>query len=233
MANPFPGMDPYMELDWKPVHTMLIAGIVDMIEPQLAADLAAKPEESILIDEHGETMYRRYPDVGVIEDPWIERHIEIVEAHSRRLITAIEILSPWNKLPGQGRDAFNRKRQQYQSAKVNIVEIDLIRAGNWVEMLRPWYVQPEHRTTYRASVKRANRLQIELYPIGLRQELPTIRIPLRESEPDATISLQPIVNQVHRRLRMEQTDYSQPCSPGLNADDAKWANEVLRAVGHI
>jgi hypothetical protein len=98
-------------------------------------------------------------------------------------------------------------------------------------MLHPYHVPPEHRTTYRASVKPANRLAIELYPIGLRQKLPTIRIPLRADEPAPTIDLQAAINQVHKRLRLDQINYSQPCSPPLNAADANWASQVLREAG--
>ena len=76
--------------------------------------------------------------VAVLDEPVIfemsseemrEPYIEIVETAGNRLITAIEVLSPDNKLPGEGRRQYLKKRKEIRANRANLVEIDLLRAG--------------------------------------------------------------------------------------------------------
>src|SRR5205085_10931213 len=57
------------------------------------------------------------------------KYLKILDAKSRRLITVVELLSPANKRPGPDRDDYLTKRIDYLTAGVNLVEIDLLRAG--------------------------------------------------------------------------------------------------------
>jgi len=52
-------------------------------------------------------------------------YLEIKEAGSKEVVTAIEILSPTNKRPGKGREKYDRKRQQIFNSRTHLVEIDL------------------------------------------------------------------------------------------------------------
>ena len=64
------------------------------------------------------------------DDPVSEGFIEIVEAGSRqKVITVIEILSETNKRPGKDRKKYLHKRKQLRRARINLVEIDLLRSG--------------------------------------------------------------------------------------------------------
>ena len=66
----------------------------------------------------------------------------------------------------------------------------------------------------------------------LRERLNAIRIPLRETDADVALDLQALVDQAYRRGRYDQElDYRQPPHPPLNADDAVWADELLRSRG--
>jgi hypothetical protein len=251
-------MDPYLERRWRSVHTMLIAYAVDAIQPQLAGDLVARPEESVLIDSWYAPTARRTPDVAVIErpattagaagvmssqavcepvvldlidEPSVERHIEIREVDGDRVVTVIEFLSPWNKADRAGRDEYMRKRQQYFASDTNLVEVDLVRAGDWVPMVAPHRVPEEHQTTYRVSVKRAGDRKLELYPIALTQRLPAVHVPLRQDESDAKLDVQQLVDQVYQNGRYDRTDYSKPCDPPLDLAEERWAAEVLRSAG--
>ena len=58
-----------------------------------------------------------------------ERYLEIREAQTGQVVTAIEVLSPTNKRTGEGREKYLRKRQQVLASQTHLVEIDLIRAG--------------------------------------------------------------------------------------------------------
>lgn len=59
-----------------------------------------------------------------------QRFIEIVAITApERVITAIEILSPTNKTPGDGYAEYRRKQAEYIQSTTHLLEIDLLRAG--------------------------------------------------------------------------------------------------------
>jgi hypothetical protein len=251
-------MDPYLQSHRSGVHTRLIAYAADAIQPQLPADLVARVEENVRLDVDDELLALRNPDVYVVEsaaareaqpsaggsaaavnepillevdrDPIVERHIEIRETGGGgRVVTAIEFLSPWNKAAGTGRDDYLKKRDQYLQARTSLVEVDLVRGGTWYTMVPPHRVPRQHRTTYRVTVRRAAAAtRLELYPIPLGQQLPTIRVPLRPGEADVTVNLQDLIDQVYRNGGFDRTDYAKPCDPPFDPEEAAWAGELLR-----
>ena len=48
------------------------------------------------------------------------------------VITAIAFLSPWNKIGERGRSRYVAKQLTYLSARINLVEVDLVRQGSYV-----------------------------------------------------------------------------------------------------
>ena len=67
--NPFPGMNPWLESYWGDVHTSLTTYARDMIQKQLPADLLARVEEYLSVDEpnyNPKELHRRIaPDVYI------------------------------------------------------------------------------------------------------------------------------------------------------------------------
>lgn len=55
-----------------------------------------------------------------------------------RVITAIEVLSPSNKAPGEGQTLYRRKQGERAEGKVSLVEIDLLRGGERVLAIPSW-----------------------------------------------------------------------------------------------
>ncbi len=49
--NPFPGMDPWLELRWSDVHTRLLSNITEDLGKALPDGLIARAEEGILLSE--------------------------------------------------------------------------------------------------------------------------------------------------------------------------------------
>ncbi len=260
MPSPFPGMDPYLERRWGNTHTRLIADTADALNLRLPADLSAEIEEYALIDFDDGVRQSRKPDVYVIEDPaaWPERatvgadtavaarpillpdpgpytarSIHIMDDEGNRIVTAIEFLSPWNKRPGRERDEYLRKRAEVMASPTNLVEVDLVRAGEWTDMTDPYTVPPEYWTTYRISVYRcmpspgAGRFD----PIRLSDRLPTIEVPLRVGEADVQLDMQAVVNEAYRKGAGRRIDYSRPCDPPLIGAEAEWADALLKASG--
>ncbi len=256
MKSPFPGVDPYLEQHWGDVHTSLMVYIRDQITDQLPSDLQARVEESVCVDLDESSRWV-YPDVTVVErlqtqssavavadaivaEPTIipipseqptQRHIAIVDLNSgNRVVTAIELLSPANKQEEAGRSAYRRKQREYIEAGVNLVEIDFIRSGAFIvaapESRIPW----DLRTPYIVCIRRSYRPeQAEIISISLDQQVPNFRIPLRRTDADIVLQLQPLLNECYRRGRYNSIDYSQPPRPKLDDKSATWANGLLRA----
>jgi hypothetical protein len=81
-------------------------------------------------------------------------------------------------------------------------------------------------------VRRAScPLEAQYYPLSLRSRLGAIRIPLRESDAEATLQLQPLIDQCYRNGRYCTINYQVEPEPPLPAEDAAWADELLRAAG--
>jgi hypothetical protein len=164
--------------------------------------------------------------------PLIDRFIQIVDLSSgNRLVTAIEILSPWNKARGRLNRQYRRKLNDYADAGVSVVEIDLLRSSRGhleVDHLDlPW----NRRTPYMICIRRGDDLfHWYAYPVPLRQPLPRIPIPLRPKEPEVMLNLQPLIERVYVAGGHDDIDYSRPPKPLLEGEDAAWAADLLKSV---
>jgi hypothetical protein len=257
MPSPFPGMDPYLEQHWADVHTALIGYIRDELQPQLAEDLIARMEEKVYVEDENETLLRG-PDVRVAElpvdwqaqqgststavldeplllqpigDPIRQKSVLIYDSAGHRIITAIEILSPWNKTPGKAVDEYLEKRKKYAGGKVNLIEIDLIRTGDWTKMIGS-YVIPDHAlTAYRVSIIEPGTPTVGLYPISLNSKLPTIKVPLRSQDTPARLNLQLLIEKAYTMGRYNRIDYTKPCKPPFQGAEIDWAEAVFQRAG--
>jgi Protein of unknown function (DUF4058) len=257
MESPFPGMDPYLEQHWGDVHHNLITFAEGMLNERLPPDLRARAQERIVVqlptDDH-----TFYPDVRVVEherkgsggvavatteiiaaeplevpliEPETQGFLEIIQSRpERRLITVIEIVSPSNKYAGKGRELYRQKQNDLMEAEVSLVEIDLLRAGPHVLQLPLSRFPPAYQTPYKVCVHRSHKAKAEIYRAPLRERLPIIRVPLRETDADVPLDLQQMIAHVYRNGRYDDIDYTRPPVPPLDEDDAKWADELLHAA---
>ena len=246
-----------MEQRWQSVHLRLIALMLEELNVTLPDDLAVDGE--VRIDVGGSKQY--LPDVSILQDPadswksglapvWSpettdsaaavtapvilqvdaprERWIEI-RSDAGALITVIELLSPTNKT--HGRTAYQNKRRDNKDAGVNVVEIDLLRSGEFTVDLASTDYGPRFfgiGDHYVVCVRRAAcPMQREVYPIPLRERLPVIRIPLRVTDHDVTLDLQKLVNHCYTTGRYWKLDYTRPTYPPFSAPDAEWITECL------
>jgi hypothetical protein len=228
MNSPFPGMDPYLEQHWGDVHHNLISIAEGILNEQLPRDLRARAQERMLTELPSEDPPGKVPFL----EPETQGFIEIVETRpERRVITVLEVLSPSNKYAGHGRDLYRQKQHDLMEGSVSLVEIDLLRAGPHVLQVPLGRIPPSHRTPYKGCVHRGWKASAEIYRVPLRVPLPTIRVPLRETDADVPLDLQALITQVYRHGRYDDIDYTVPPVPPLDADDAAWADELLRAAG--
>ena len=154
-----------------------------------------------------------------------ETYLEIREARTRKVITAIELLSPSNKRAGsEGGRLYAEKQRTLLETQTNFVEIDLLRRGQ-----RVLHVDRSPRSDYYALVSRADeRPNVEVYAWNLRDLLPTIRIPLKPEDSDVTLNLQSVLNTAYDRIRYGNTiEYGDPLRPPLSSSDEAWVRPLL------
>ena len=166
--------------------------------------------------------------IRVLVEEEIERWLEIRDT-TGRLITVLELLSPTNKRESDERDRYLRKCRGYITSGVNLVEIDLLRPGASIFPQAVRNVLQQAGACYGICVFRAALpVAREVYPIRLRDRLPVIGIPLRPTDADAVLDLQPLIDQCHERGRYHLLNYRIELEPPLAADDASWVAQLLR-----
>lgn len=152
------------------------------------------------------------------------------------VVTLIEILSPSNKRPGRDREAYERQQQEVIQSNTSLVEIDLLRAGDRIvpfpevdAFLAGREPPPSYLVLVSRSWRRAERPVCQVFPVGLREWLPCIPVPLREGEPEVPLDLQFALQAAYDRGPYRRSiDYSRPPSPPLTPEDAAWAEALLR-----
>jgi hypothetical protein len=152
-----------------------------------------------------------------------ERFLEIREVATGKVITTIELLSPNNKRPGEGRTAYLKKRQKILTTGTHLIEIDLLRGGEPLPIIGGFI------SDYRILISRSpQRPKAQLYAFNLRQEIPAFPIPLRQGETAPLLDLQPLLHRVYERARLELAiNYNQPCTPKLSPEDEIWLQSLM------
>jgi len=168
----------------------------------------------------------------VMVPPVKHRWLEILTT-AGHLVTVIEIISPTNKMGG--REFYRNKRKALVKARVNVVEIDLLRSGhNLVDVDGEWWDKytSTHRHDYVTCVSRGQvDEQREVYPSLLRDRLPVIRIPLRTGESDIILDIQEAVNEAYDLGQYWKRDHRQEPNLALDPEDSRWADALLRENG--
>jgi hypothetical protein len=254
MPSPFPGMDPYVEGSplWTDCHANLLTAFRDALNERLPERYAARTELHVWIHEPDaeERTQIREPDVGVVELsegaagtaavatppatillPAVRRRgtrfLQIVEETGRRVVTALELLSPSNKAAGEERESYLAKRNEYFAGGVNLVEIDLLRGGTRLPLGDP---QPDVADYYVLVCRAWELPQAGLWNVSLREALPDIPVPLDKDVAPVTLPLQECFNRVYDKGRYgKQLDYDQPTTPRMREPEMTWARELLAA----
>lgn len=256
-TSPFPGMDPYLERPalWPDVHSRLIVLLADDLAPRLRPHYYVSVEERTYLARADEWIVAGRADVGVVERqlprqsaPALpsagmpqavivelpqpvemrERYLEVRTVHEERIVTVVEVLSPSNKRPGEGREQYLRKREAVLGTLTHLVEIDLLRGGEPMPMLG---AQPS--TDYRILISRSEaRPQAILLPFLLRQPAPTFLLPLLASDAEPEVELNRLLHELYDRAGYDlRVDYRQQPTPPLIEADVEWADELLIQAG--
>jgi hypothetical protein len=253
MPSPFPGMNPYLEQAdvWPDFHDSYLTYVRESLAPQVSPNYFVRIQEQVFIHEMSDETLRSLgrPDISLNTTPSATQTsrattttlvaparvrplpevdeirqvaLEIVDRRNRQAVTVIELLSPSNKYAGPDHAQYLRKVRNYLRTPVNLVELDFLRGGPRM----PWAELPD--CDYYAIVNRpGSRVQIDCWPIRLRDPLPTIPIPLREGEPEATLDLQAMLHRVYEAAGYEYSIYAGEPEPRLSSEDQRWASTFL------
>jgi Protein of unknown function (DUF4058) len=123
-----------------------------------------------------------------------ERYLEVREAGTDAVVAVIEVLSPKNKRKGDGRLAYEAKRQWILDSASHLVEIDLLRSDS------PMAMEGAAGSDYRILVSRSERRpKAELYGFTLQEAIPSFPLPLKLPSEEVMVALQAIVQGVYDR----------------------------------
>jgi hypothetical protein len=250
MPSPFPGMNPYLEHPriWHGFHERFITRLADALELLVGSKYLVMIDEHVYLQEvdEDEVRFLGRADIALglqpstsgsvggavllepptrvsplLIDEVRENFVKIYERDARTVVTVVELLSPANKT--SDRQQYLLKRSQVMRSPAHLVEIDLLRGGQRL----PYKDLPA--CDYCVMVSRINqRPEADFWPIGLRQPLPKIPIPLKLGDSDLQIDLQELVHQIHDAAGYAKYIYENDLIPPLSAADAAWAQEVRR-----
>ena len=244
----FPGMNPYLEHPalWPEMHTYLLVCLARKLNTQVIPKYRAAVdqrvyEDTVLVGIPDTTVFRKFADAKASNEtatavaskpervavPMLEEvkeiFLEIREVDTRRVITVVELLSPSNKRPGEGRKQYLEKRQRVLSSQTHFVEIDLLRTGE------PMPIEGGRKSDYQVLVSRSQeRPAAERYPFNLRDPIPCFYLPLQAGDEEPVIDLGQLILQACDEAAIDLSiDYSQPPSPALMEEDSAWLKSLL------
>lgn len=251
-------MDPYLEQYWGDVHHRLCTYACDLLRRSLPPGLIARIDERTIIEDEVGQERTVVPDVRVVErgsqgpavatmeltaaepliievqnEPVVEGFVQVIDTRSGgRVITVIEFTSPANKVGKAGRGMYLKKQDELIAGGINLVEIDLIRSGQWIMRCPEEWIPPNKRGLYQVCVTRGGKpWRYEVYPIRLEERLPVMKVPLRPTDPDVLLNLQALIDQVYENGSYGyDVDYTRPAHPPLPQPEARWAAERLQAA---
>jgi Protein of unknown function (DUF4058) len=209
----FPGMNPYLESPyrWPEIHHALISELARTLNFQIVPKYRAAVETRVWIE---------------ISTPYeiTEGYLEIREPLTKRVITVIEVLSPANKRPGEGRKKYLAKRETVLSSATHFVEIDLLRQGETMPIVGG------QRSDYQILVSRADeRPSAERYAFNLRDEMPKFLLPLDTSDSavEPIVDIKALLNQVCVNTAVDiDIDYTIQPQPSVSQKDFDWMRSL-------
>jgi hypothetical protein len=248
--DPFIEMD-----EWQEFHSGMIAQFHRQLAKAVAPRYLARMERRVYLERTFDDPTLRQPDIHITHAPrksgsrkpnalgsvltieptvyevplpveHSELYLVIKDRKNREIVTVIELLSPTNKALGaDGRREYLAKRDELLQRRVNLVEIDLLRAGNRSATTKPL----ASKTDFCAFVHRLElRPKVLVYEWSIRDPLPPIPIPLAGGDPDVSLHLQEAFTEFYDLAQYAiAIDYGEPLRPPLRKADAAWARRCV------
>jgi len=169
----------------------------------------------------------------LLEDETVLRSVHVYLTGTDVLVTAIEILSPYNKRRSDGLDEYRAKRRRLLHSSSHLIEVDLLRGG---ERPGPEVLDPPLDSDYVLLVNRQGedlRRVSEIWPVSLSEPLPTLPVPLVAPDPYVLLDLNDAVHSVYVAAGYSfRIDYARPAPPPeLRPAMAAWVKQAVPRGG--
>jgi hypothetical protein len=248
-------MDPYMEGPtlWSGFHHTYLTALQERLGPAVRPKYFVRVEERVYVSREDDPAHRLIvPDMRVVESArrgravpqtgaaaiaapipvadTLEREVheyrlEVLDQIDRSVVAVIELLSPTNKVPNSvGRASFLQKRHEVFASEAHWIEIDLLRDG-----VRTANLAESSDAKYQVYLSRADTPRRGyVWPIYLREALPTIGVPLRPGDDDVPLNLQDAFAQVYEVGGYDlDVAYAADPIPPLTGEHSHWAAALL------
>jgi hypothetical protein len=219
-------MNPYLEQDdtWDDFHHGFICRARIALGRQLGAHHAAKLAVRWVLrdlppDDLPFFARQRTETVRVA-------HVEIHDLRTRTVVTVVKLRSPAHGSSEADRGTDVRERLSALATPAHLVEIDLRRSNTRTA------VNGLPVSDYRVMVSRyTDPRRVAEWPVGLRERLPPIPVPLTPPDPDVVLDLQEVVHKVYDAADYGKYIYGEEPSPPLTPADAEWAKQFVPPNG--
>lgn len=239
---------------WQDFHTTFLTVIREVLMPRVRPRYIVKVQQHVYLARGEEAPDRVVePDVSVLQGDlgastspgsvegatatmapvihtvpvprrYRQAFLTIRSRESHDMVTVLELLSPWNKDEGTGRNKYLAKRANVFLTPANLVELDLLRGGQRLPTREPL----EPADCYAFVCRKEDLPQVEVYRWTLRDRLPTIPVPLADEDPDVTLDLQQAFTTTYDRAGYDYAlDYRLPIEPPLEACLSAWARSLV------
>ena len=204
-------------------------------EPDGDGPPALRIPDAHVIDAEEETVRPNRPSRGTavvapqtVTLPIRERrgapYLRILDREGHRVVTAVELLSPGNKATGPTWEAYLAKREEYLAADVNLVELDLHRAGRRMPLGRP---APRLLDYYVLVCRAEEKPRASLWSFSVREPFPHLEVPLDPGDQTPRDLRRCLDRAYDEACYAREIDYSSPPVPPLRSRDAAWARRLL------
>ena len=152
-------------------------------------------------------------------------YVEITHLPDENVVTDIELLSPSNKRGGsKDRLAYLTKRKNLMMHRINLVECDLLLAGDRMPTLLPLPPGDYYGfITYGGSWH-----ECDVYEWSLHDPLPTLPVPLRTEDGEVALDLAAAFAQTYEHGRYGRLlKYKDELLETLREADRAWAKELI------
>jgi hypothetical protein len=241
-------MDPYLEGElWQEFHDRLAEQISEQLTPRIRPKYVTALAKRFVLTHAIPGMYKPQRASALFADrpadltqscpgatePAVELpsplpeemplvSVEIRDIAERRLVTVIEIFSPASKY-SDGVRAYHRRRTALLRTSVHLLEVDLLRHGERIELLG----EPPSAPYYAYLSRVQRRPYTQVWPISLREPLPVLPVPLLPPDDDVPLDLQYALQTCFKEGGFESMlNYNIPL-PNLKGDDAIWIADTI------
>ena len=248
-------MNPFLETEdvWQTFHNNAIAIIAEHVSRDLPPTYFAKTESALFIHEPpASDRLAARADVAVtssaspplptagtasaglaqaplqVQVPSVftekRNYLEIYDKRGRQPVTVIELLSPSNKKGGSDHDQYLTKRLLLHEHGVHLLEIDFLRMRGRMPM------EPTPTAAYLVLLHRRGSSAASVWPIKLREQLPTVPVPLKAEGESIRLDLQQVLHNTYDRYGYDRWLYLDGMTfikPSLGEDDEIWVRSLM------